>query len=168
MDRRTGFREQYYTGTRNSYSAGKIGASNQVKLCMRFGWFFLDIFGLMCLFGLALFVVQDMVSLHVWELVWSPGKSICERLNGIKVVPHMVNVTEFWTRGLLRRPKHPSRTQERALTRNELHTWLGELASESNTIQAQGILTGQGRLELRSNHVKLCGCFCLFSCFSQD
>ena len=36
---------------------------------MRLGWVFIDIFGLMYSFGLALFVVQGMVHLHVWELV---------------------------------------------------------------------------------------------------
>ena len=34
MARRTGFREQYYTGTMNYFCAGKIGASNHVKLCV--------------------------------------------------------------------------------------------------------------------------------------
>ena len=86
MARRTCFREQYYTGTRKYYSAGKIGASDQVKLCVGFGWFFIDNFGLMCSFGLVLCVVHDMVSLHVWELVRCPGKSICEILSGVKVI----------------------------------------------------------------------------------
>ena len=49
----------------------------------------------------------------------------------------------IWRR--FRDPEDPSGTQDRALTRNELHTWLEELASESNTIQAQGILTQPGR-----------------------
>ena len=59
-------------------------------------------------------------------------------------------MTEFMIRGRFRTPKDPSRTQERALTRNEFHTWLEELASESNTIQAQGIITQPGRLELQT------------------
>ena len=54
----------------------------------------------------------------------------------------------IWRR--FRDPKDLSGTHERALTRNELHTWLEELASESNTIQAQGILTRPGRLELQT------------------
>ena len=38
--RRIGFREQYYTGTRDHYCAGKIGVSNPMKLCVGFGMFF--------------------------------------------------------------------------------------------------------------------------------
>ena len=56
MARRIGFREQAYTGTRKYDSAGKIGASDPVKLCVRFGWFFIDIFWNLCSFGLGLFV----------------------------------------------------------------------------------------------------------------
>ena len=51
-----------------------------------FGWFLIDNFGLINSFGPALFVEQDMVSLHGWELVRSPGKSICQRLSGDKVM----------------------------------------------------------------------------------
>ena len=40
---------------------------------------------------------------------------------------------------------------ERVLTHSvERSKWLEELASESNTIQAQGNITAQGRLELRT------------------
>ena len=56
----------------------------------------------------------------------------------------------FWIWRRFRDPKDLSGTQDRALTRNELHTWLEELASESNTIQAQGILTRPGRFELQT------------------
>ena len=41
------------------------------------GWFFIDIFGFINSFGLALFVERDMVSLYEWELVRCPGKSKC-------------------------------------------------------------------------------------------
>ena len=90
MARRTCFREQYYTGTRNYFCAGKIGASNQVKLCVGFGRFFIDIFGLMCSFRLGLFVDLGMVSLNSWEPVRCPGKSICERLNEDKVILNVI------------------------------------------------------------------------------
>ena len=33
------------------YSAGKIGASDPVKLCVGFGWFFIDKFGLRSFFN---------------------------------------------------------------------------------------------------------------------
>ena len=61
-----------------------------MKLCVGFGWFFIDNFGLMYSFGLALCVVQDMVSLHDWDLVRCPGKSMGERLGGNKVIEHVV------------------------------------------------------------------------------
>ena len=61
-----------------------------MKLCVGFGWFFIDNFGLMCSFGLALFVVQGMVHLHMWELVRCSGKSICEILNQDKVIQHVI------------------------------------------------------------------------------
>ena len=119
MARRTGFREQYYTGTRKSYSAGKIGASNPVKLYIRFGQSFLIFSGLTSSFGLTSFVQRDMVSPDQGILVAHPGKSMGERLGWIKVILHMVKMTEFRTRGPLRSPNDPPRTQDRALTRNE-------------------------------------------------
>ena len=46
-------------------------------------------------------------------------------------------------------PEDPSGTQDRVLTHSvERSKWLEELASESNTIQAQGNITRPGRLEL--------------------
>ena len=59
----------------------------------------------------------------------------------------------IWRR--FRIPNDPSGTQKRALTRNGFYTWLSELVSESNTIQAQGILTRPGRLEFqtRQNYI---------------
>ena len=71
------------------YSAGQIGASDPVKLYVNLRWFFIDNFGFISSFGLALFVERDMVSLHEWELVRCPGKSICEILNGTKVIQHV-------------------------------------------------------------------------------
>ena len=58
------------------YSAGMIGASNQMKVYVRFGWFFTDNFGLTNSFGLRSFVQRDMVRLHEWDLVRCPGKSM--------------------------------------------------------------------------------------------
>ena len=79
------------TGTRNYYRAEKIGASNQVKLYVHFGWFFIDNFGLMCSFGLTLFVDLESIIPDQGMLVRSPGKSICKRLNGTKVIEHVKN-----------------------------------------------------------------------------
>ena len=120
-----------------------------MKLKVNFGWFFIDIFGLMCSFGLALFPVLEMVSLHGWELVRSPGKFICERLNETKVIQHVKN-EDILDLDIFPGPQDLSGTQDRALTRNGFHTWLEELASESNTIQAQGNISRSGRLELQT------------------
>ena len=84
------FREQYYTGTKEYYSAGKIGASDPVKLYIQFGWFFVDNFGLTNSFGLGSFVQRDMVSLHEWELVPCPGKSMGESFGWAKVIEHVI------------------------------------------------------------------------------
>ena len=150
MARRTCFREQYYTGTRNSYSAGKIGASDHVKLYVNLCRFFLVFSGFPSSFGLSSFVVRDMFSPDQGSPVQCLGKSMGKSSTQVKVILDMVMLTEFRTRGLLRSPNDAPKTQERALTRNELHIWLEELASESNPIQAQGILTRQERLELQA------------------
>ena len=70
---------------------GRFGVSNHVKLCVGFGQFFFDNFGLMCSFGLALFVERDMVRLYDWELVRCPGKSMRKNLSGIKVIQQVKN-----------------------------------------------------------------------------
>ena len=59
-------------------------------------------------------------------------------------------MNNFWIWRRLRAPEDLSGTQDRALTRNGFHTWLEELASESNTTQAQGIISRPGRLELQT------------------
>ena len=47
--------------------------------------------------------------------------------------------------------KMSSGEQNRVLTHSiERFTWLEELASESNTIQAQGIISAPGRLEFQT------------------
>ena len=151
MARRTCFREQYYTGTRKYYSAGKIGVSNPLKLCVRFGWFFIDNFGLMCSFGLALFVESELIIPDQGMLVRSPGKSICKRLNVTKVI-NMWKMMNFSIGRRLRATNELFWANERVLTHSvERSKWLEELASESNTIQAQGTITRPGRLELQTN-----------------
>ena len=71
------------------YSAGKTGASDPVKLCVGFGKFFIDNFGLTNSFGLGSCMQRDMVILHDWDLVRCPGKSIGESSNGVKVIQHV-------------------------------------------------------------------------------
>ena len=51
-----------------------------MKLCVGFGWFFIDNFGLMYSFGLALFVVQENIIPDQGMLVRSPGKSMSKIL----------------------------------------------------------------------------------------
>ena len=60
-----------------------------MKLCIRFGWFFIDNFGLMYSFGLWLFVELGFIIPDQGMLVRCPGKSICEILSGIKVIVHV-------------------------------------------------------------------------------
>ena len=101
-----------------------------MKLYVNLGRFFLIFSGLINSFGLSLFVASDMVSPDQGIPVGFPGKSICERLNCSKVFLHVVKMTEFWTRGLLRSPNDPSEAQERVLTHKvERSKWLEELAS---------------------------------------
>ena len=96
-----------------------------------------------------------MIILHDWELVRCLGKSICKRLSGYKVILHMINMNFFQIWRRFRDPEDLSGTQDRALTRNELHTWLEELASESNTIQAQEKYYSAGKIGA-SDPMKLC------------
>ena len=63
MARRTGFREQYYTGTRDIVVPGKIAGNIKVKLYVFLRWLFDDISGSMYSFDLSSFVNLDMVSL---------------------------------------------------------------------------------------------------------
>ena len=84
MARRTGFREQYYTGTRKYFSVGKIGASDQVTLCIRFGLFFIDIFWNLYSFWLGLFVELELCHIYIMEAVGSLGKSIRNIMSGAK------------------------------------------------------------------------------------
>ena len=158
MARRTCFREQYYTGTRNYNCAGKIGASNPVKQWVGFSQFFLIFSGLTNSFGLGSFVQRDMIILHQWELVQCPGKSMGERFGGAKML-HAQKFSKSGNMKILRFPwfwpspgsKMSSGEQNRVLTHCiERNTWLEELASKSNAIQAQGILTRPGRWELQT------------------
>ena len=61
-----------------------------MKLCITFGWFFIDNFGLMYSFGLALFVVLESIIPDQGMLVRCPGKSICEILSWVKVIEHVI------------------------------------------------------------------------------
>ena len=76
MARRTGFREQYYTGTRDISVSGKIAGNIKVKLYGGLRWLFDDISGLMYSFDLSSFVNLDMVSLLPWIAAGSSRKSI--------------------------------------------------------------------------------------------
>ena len=71
------------------YSAGTIGASDPMKLYIRFGSFFVDIFGLTSSFGLGSCMQRDMVSLHEWDLVRCPGKCMGENFGDVKVILHV-------------------------------------------------------------------------------
>ena len=98
MARRTGFREQYYTGTRRYSVSGKIAGNIKVKLYVRLWWLFAHISGSMYSFELSSFVVLDIISLLHWIAAGSSRKSIWERLGGIKVSLLDENLTYFMLR----------------------------------------------------------------------
>ena len=60
--------------------AGKIADQHPAKLYVGFGRFFIRISGYLCSFGLALYVVQENISLLQWIAAGSSRKSIRERL----------------------------------------------------------------------------------------
>ena len=66
------------------------------------------------------------------------------------MILHIIKMKEFWIWRRFWTLNDLPRTHERALTRNGFYTWLEELVSESNTIQAQGIISAPGRLELQT------------------
>ena len=60
--------------------SGKIAGNIRPKLYVNFGRFFINISGSVNSFGLASFVVQDIISLLHWIAAASPRKSICKIL----------------------------------------------------------------------------------------
>ena len=118
MARRTCFREQYYTGIRRYYWAGKIAGPDPRKLYVKILWFFIDFWGSINSFGIASFVVSDMGILLLWIAAGPSRKSICERLRCLKVTGMHGNVMEFMIRGRLTSILGPFRAQGSALTRN--------------------------------------------------
>ena len=63
---------------------------------IRFGRFFFNISGYLYLFGFALFVVQENISLLQWIAAGSHRKSIRERLGEVKVSCMMRNCDFSW------------------------------------------------------------------------
>ena len=98
MARRTGFREQYYTGTRRYSVSGKIAGTSKVKLYIRLWWLFINISGLINSFELSSCVVSDIISMLPWIAAGPSRKSIWERLGGGKVCPLDGNLTDFMLR----------------------------------------------------------------------
>ena len=149
MARRTGFREQYYTGTRDISVSGKIAGNIKVKLYMRLWWLFINISGLINSFELSSFVVSDIISLLLGIAAGSSRKSIWERLGCTKVSCMMQMSHISWSeavRSSKMAGSEPKGPRWRAMLNS---TWLEELASESNTIQAQEELSWQGRLQAK-------------------
>ena len=56
--------------------AGKTAGPDPRKQCVRFGWFFIDISGSMCVSGLALCVAQEYGVVLQWIAAGSSGKSM--------------------------------------------------------------------------------------------
>ena len=122
----------------------------------------------MCSFELASFVVLDITSLLRWIATGSPRKSIWERLGGNKVSSAWCKCDRFHARRPLDKAKW---TYQRPGVRADAQcckiTWLEELASESNTIQAQEDISQQGKMEAQTrwNYIYFCDGF---SSISRD
>ena len=152
MARRTCFREQYYTGTRNYICTGKIGASNHVKLCVFLNQVFLIFSGFVSSFGLALGVARDMIIPDQGKSTRAPGKSIWKSLRCDKVILHIIKMKEYSIcrsfRTNLRYPKARADAQ-----------WIPHMARR--TCFREQYYTGTrkymcaGKIGV-SNHVKLC------------
>ena len=118
MARRTCFKEQYYTGMKGYYWAGKIAGPDPRKLYMKKSRFFIDISGCIDSFGVASFVVSDMGVLLLWIAAGLLRKSMWERLGDAKVASMHANMIDFMIRGSLTMILRHFRAQGLALTRN--------------------------------------------------
>ena len=137
MARRTCFREEYYTGMRRIIVAGKTAGNIRRELYVVFGWVFINISEYLYSFGLALFVVQDICVFLQWIPAGGLGKSLGQRLGRNKVSRLMTKNEKIHG---LRTPTGSKMTFQKHFRCADAHcrnqTWLEELASESNTIQA--------------------------------
>ena len=61
-----------------------------MRLCVGFGWFFIDNFGLMCSFGLALCVELELYHIYIMDAAGSLGKSMRQILSGSKIIEHVI------------------------------------------------------------------------------
>ena len=139
MARRTGFREQYYTGTRDISVSGKIAGNIKVKLYVISWWFFHEY-------------------LKIDQFVWAGffcgtriHQSASMDCDGVTQKIHMREIgrgqgpSTWWEfdRFHAQRPldKHKWTPHGPGVCADaqRYSTWLEELASESNTIQAQEI-----------------------------
>ena len=160
---------------------GKIACPDQRKLCVGFGRCFVDISGSMCSFGVGLCVVQESCVVLQWIAAGPPGKSIRERLGGAKV-SRVCQSDGFDHLGTF--DEAPGTLQSsgvRADVQCCKITWLEELASERNTIQAREDISVSGKIagqDPRKQYVKMCwflidisGCissFGLAACVAQE
>ena len=150
---------------RRYYCGRKIACPDPRTYCVWFGWLFINISGCMCSFGLASFVDLDIIRLLPCVAARPSRKSIWERLGGNKVRAWWWKWQISWLEAVrqcqmtVSGPKSP---RWRAMIDS---TWLEELVSKSNTIQAQEIYLCQGRLQAktRENYVYICDGFPLIS-----
>ena len=97
---------------------GRLHAQTERKQCGEIGWFFIDISGCLCSFGLALCVVREPGVVLQWIAAGSAGESMGERLGKLKVTGMHVIMMDSSIWGHLTRPRGPFRAQGSALTRN--------------------------------------------------
>ena len=118
-----------------------------MKLCITFGQFFFDNFGLMCSFGLGLFVDLGMVSLNGLGTSPVPRKIHMRKIERAQGHSKHDNIEEFLDLRPSPASKMSSGEQNRVLTHSiERFTWLEELVSESNTIQTQEDISVSGKI----------------------
>ena len=126
--------------------SGEIAGPDPRKLYVKMWWFFIDISGLLYSFGPASFVVLEYVVLLHWIAAGPSRESIWERLGEIKVSRVHAKVTDFIIWGRLTRPQgHLTAPGVRADAQCNI-TWLEELASERNTIQAWEYISVSGKI----------------------
>ena len=116
-----------------------------------FGWFFIDISGSMCSFGLGLFVVREYGVVLRWNAAGPSGEYRRRRLMWIKVSRMHAIMMDFLIWGRLMRPRGPLRAQGSALTRN-----VARIHGSKNLLQRgmlyrhEKILVRQGRLQAQT------------------
>ena len=126
---------------------------------------FIDISGLIDSFALVLFVALEYVVLLRWVAAGPPRKSICPRLNEVKVGSVHGHEMEFMIWGCLTRPRRPFKARGSALTLNvDISHGSKNLLQRGMRYRHEKILLRQGRLQARTQerYIYKSECFHLY------